>query len=550
MAVNINSIPGATVAVFALFALKNWSKLPHLSVLAVDTEAKGILGPPFSLTRSQVQYQFVIWRKFGKPAAAAASSLDDAQIRATIEARVGSVPVLIHRTFAALLPGPLAGRRPAFMPGILKAIETSTGGLSFFADRVAELKGFVVENFARRASNVRSGSLALEVAIIDSRARDKETWAGPTPPGFVASAFAGAPAGDPDALRAESLSHLKSLTYVAIDGELCTQFRQLFGPTRMAGNLSIPSFPDISPFNGYVELTLSYIAGSAVSSIWKAGNHCEVTDSIQSKLFTSFAATHSLTQDSALKCGVPVKLIVARSKGSLLFPSFEFYSLIRLIEHAYSHLLTMENVLAFGGAIISEVHRLTLNSAPIIEAFELCMRPVREVARKAGFTGVESKPLLEKVLRLFMRIRGKDAVKTLVSDLKQSALANSLRGRLAASAAAKAKKNKIGRKTGAAATGAAAAGAAAAEAVISTPDEDSGEDSDDDFDDEYEGLFDSGDIDAVDMDLVEAAKEYALATDETVDVVVLSFPDREGPAAGTRGAAAAQARSSAAGLFV
>ena len=45
--------------------------------------------------------------------------------------------------------------------------------------------------------------------------------------------------------------------------------------------------------------------------------------------------------------------------------------------------------------------------------------------------------MLEKVLKLYiMRIRGKDAVKTLVSGLKQSAIANSLRGKLAATAAA------------------------------------------------------------------------------------------------------------------
>jgi len=43
------------------------------------------------------------------------------------------------------------------------------------------------------------------------------------------------------------------------------------------------------------------------------------------------------------------------------------------------------------------------------------MGPVRETARSSGFTGVDGAPLLEKVLKLYMRIRGKDAVKTLVS---------------------------------------------------------------------------------------------------------------------------------------
>ena len=110
-----------------------------------------------------------------------------------------------------------------------------------------------------------------------------------------------------------------------------------------------------------------------------------------------------------------MKVIVDRSNGGLIFPSLEMFSLIVLIEHVFSSLLTMENVLAYGGEIISELYRLTRESVEIQEAFDTCMGPVRETARSSGFTGVDGAPLLEKVLKLYMRIRGKDAVKTLVS---------------------------------------------------------------------------------------------------------------------------------------
>ena len=79
--------------------------------------------------------------------------------------------------------------------------------------------------------------------------------------------------------------------------------------------------------------------------------------------------------------------------------------MIVLIKHAFSNLLTMENVLAFGGEILSEVFRLTRESNAIKAAFEICMGPVREIARSAGYTGVDGAPILEKVLKLYMRIR-------------------------------------------------------------------------------------------------------------------------------------------------
>lgn len=178
----IHHFPGAIDAVFALLGKNRWVKLPHLSVLLLDPDAKVLLLPPYSLTRSQIQYQFVYWRRIGGPASAAASSLDDAQIITTVDNRVGSVSMLLRRTFAAVALGPLVGRRPSFMPGVLQALETNQDCKSFLISRVLELKGFVVGNFARRASNVRSNSLAFETAIIDSRSQHKEEWVGQTRP--------------------------------------------------------------------------------------------------------------------------------------------------------------------------------------------------------------------------------------------------------------------------------------------------------------------------------------------------------------------------------
>jgi hypothetical protein len=130
----------------------------------------------------------------------------------------------------------------------------------------------------------------------------------------------------------------------------------------MAGAMTIPPFLDNEPSSDPVQQTLSYIAGAALSALRKAVTACENSDPAQSKLLKTFVGTHSITKEDAVASGVPVDLIAARSKDLLIFPSREVYELIVLIEHSYSNLLIIENVLAFGGEVISEVYRLTRES--------------------------------------------------------------------------------------------------------------------------------------------------------------------------------------------
>ena len=486
--VNIVNIPGARAAVFALFALKKWDKLPHLSVLLVDEDAAVLFRDPFSLSRAQIQYQFAIWLRTGGLVGAESSTLGDGQITATVDSRVGSSPELLQRTFAAVLRGPLVGCRPTFMPEVLKALIHDKHCNVFWESRVVELKSFVIKNFARRASSVRSHSSAFEMAINKSRSKWKKEWVGQARPAYVTTAFLSASMLDAYELVARNVDTLILLTFDFIDRELCAQFRKLFGPRGTARALVIPPFPGNEANSELVQQTLAYIAGGALSALQKASTVCEDSDSTLSALLKTFVATHSITKKSAGASGVPMKVIVDRSNGGLIFPSLEMFSLIVLIEHVFSSLLTMENVLAYGGEIISELYRLTRESVEIQEAFDTCMGPVRETARSSGFTGVDGAPLLEKVLKLYMRIRGKDAVKTLVSDLKQSAIANSMRGKLAATAAAHDKKHcSKGRSS--------------------------------EFDSKH-----SDEFDALDMDLAEVTEEFSREPDNTPDAVALTLP--------------------------
>ena len=86
-----------------------------------------------------------------------------------------------------------------------------------------------------------------------------------------------------------------------------------------------------------------------------------------------------------------------------MFPPRVVYSLILLIEHAYSS-LTMETVLIFGVEIISEVYRLNCKSGATKEAFGRCMSATRADAASERCTELDRTRLLEIVLKLLMRV--------------------------------------------------------------------------------------------------------------------------------------------------
>ena len=80
----IDAVPGAIDAVFNVFGLRRWAKLPGLSELQRDPLASVLFAPPLSLERSQIANQFTIWRFAGKPMRMTASSLSRAQILSII----------------------------------------------------------------------------------------------------------------------------------------------------------------------------------------------------------------------------------------------------------------------------------------------------------------------------------------------------------------------------------------------------------------------------------------------------------------------------------
>ena len=176
------------------------------------------------------------------------------------------------------------------------------------------------------------------------------------------------------------------------------------------------------------------ISGYMVSSLLKA---VALKRTQWPDLFETFVTVHSISPHDATLRSLPAGIVRNTSRGKLIYASSEVYELTLRIEHAYSECLTMPNVIAFGPKLLSKVHGLALESQPIREAFEECMLLVHEQTANAQVSFIDSTPLLQHFLRMYVRMRGKDFVRILLSELKLKQAApvtSSTRGKLAAAA--------------------------------------------------------------------------------------------------------------------
>jgi hypothetical protein len=125
------------------------------------------------------------------------------------------------------------------------------------------------------------------------------------------------------------------------------------------------------------------------------------------------------------------------------------FALILEIEHAFSSLLSMQNLIAFGGSLMTAVLDVVMKSDAISSALHQCMIPVYETTqRESACSQPEPKLLLERIVNKYIRMRGKDMVKSILSVLrltKSAKTALSHRGNLAAATNAASNKHKRSR---------------------------------------------------------------------------------------------------------
>ena len=348
----LGAIPGALDAVYALFDKMKWTgNMPREVTLLKDPEARAILegrlpgaqAPYTPIKRSQIQYQFTIWKKLGTRAASAASSKSDYQIKIIVESRVaqrGGVGALQELAFASVAQSRLLVHlRPSFMPTKIAALRRSTQVITFFTERVHQVMEQIVRSYARRASAVTSSSADFEFHRYASQQQLKKRWL-EIPD--VACIFAEIPDGCD--LIADNLLHLSIMTFVELDNEITTELRKCFGLSVGVADLDIPLYDDHdgTQLGLAVQSTLYYIAGAMVSALQKLAGRTARTNSSLSQDLTVFCARNTVKRADAEAIGLPCGLVSSRSEGKLLYykpkvvSDFVFYS----YSCSYSHIFT------------------------------------------------------------------------------------------------------------------------------------------------------------------------------------------------------------------
>jgi hypothetical protein len=450
----------AVDALTTLFAEKGWKKLPHQSVLARDYPDYEAIALQYQLKRDQTQRQFVKWRTFGSPDGREAASFTDEQTRALVDQRVGAdqnaYDKLVVRALNVVSCCAFLEQRPLVKPCVeawLSLASNSKGGdeetknlvRDFGKARIATFKSLVRENYSGHASRLRSSATKFELGIHSTRMELREEWS--TYP-WVQHIF-GALVDNSDFrvdLKATSKEHFHYLLFDLFDRALAFEFRQCFSNAALCA-LSIPDLTSLPAQSPGVSAVIYYISGFELSALVTRASKNDT----HKTLFTAFSACHTLNMTDAVAQNLPVSLVQSRSRGSLLYASEDFFDFVVLAEKAFSSLLTMENIIAHGARLVSRAHELVMNNELVVEAFENCMLPVLEdAASKSGIQFIDSTPLFVQLLKTYVRMRGKDFVKTLVDRLKlkqAAAVANTTRSKLAAAAsAASAKRVKLSAK--------------------------------------------------------------------------------------------------------
>ena len=99
-------------------------------------------------------------------------------------------------------------------------------------------------------------------------------------------------------------------------------------------------------------------------------------------LLVIFIAKQTLTSHQAQELKLPFELVASRTRGGLLYPSSDMFALILEIEHAFSSLLSTQNLIAFGGSLMTAVLDVVMKSVAISSALHQYMIPVYETTQR------------------------------------------------------------------------------------------------------------------------------------------------------------------------
>jgi hypothetical protein len=477
----------------AVFNTRRWVQLPCDSALKADS----LMQPIFShhgLIRSQIKRQFVKWSE-GEPGINSSPGITDEEVRSTLSKHIGDPASVISNAVDMCTAGPVIDSRPWALP-LLMVLEVDE--LELLKSRVEELSSLVVKYTPRKG---RSSSHAVELEMAISNTRDafiEKMKLSPTITQFIAVG-----ANEVD-LQAKTADLALTLIFYEFDNYLVTCFRHCFAPSAML-DLSIAPYKGAENPNMLVRQTLYYISGYLLSSVYeKDGSSSPLVIPLR-----ILVAAHSISVEEAKALNLPMELVTLRTSGSLIYSSLEMFNLVLILEHSFSSLLSLANIIAFGSEIMSRVQSVIMESDDISWAFDSVMRVVDEHAKKRYVSIPDPRPILRRILDAYVKMRGKDLVKSMMSRLrlKQSAsTALPHRSQLAAAATAASSNGKKAAKAKAAPVSSTAVSSASVNGVRA-----------DVSDVSLRDIFDDDFLDALEVDIEE------LSDDESDEAVIGAF---------------------------
>lgn len=419
-------------SLYTLFGEAKWKKgsLPNEKELLSLPAIKSIIaehGLQAEGLRKKIVRQFNRWCDDVPADARDESAPTNQAVAAFVNSRICDIATLIEAALVDMLEGPLIIRLP-WAHGILSSLGQDFK--YFLVSRVHELSQIIVQHTAKSGRS-SSMALALEMRVNVTRNVFLDTY--DKHPSFSTVALLSAAE-----LRGRTSNVQTRHILDFLDRAIVHRIRLSFAPS--AGMLlTIPSIRSVP--NRLVCQVLYYISGWLLSIMFNESKR----DTPISVDLVFFVAKNSITPEQAKELDMPYELVASRTRGSLLYSSPAMYDVVLELEHSFYSVLTMTNLIAFGGSLVSAALDLVLESHALLLALEVCMFQLDKAADEQNRSYPNRRPILELIVNKYFRMRGRDMVKSILSVLrltKSAKTALSHRAQLAAAATSAAAKRR------------------------------------------------------------------------------------------------------------
>lgn len=299
--------------------------------------------------------------------------------------------------------------------------------------RLEKLVELVVEHTVCSSNEVKAAEDALFFAVLDS----STAWVRAVPDTWMITL----------AESTEASERVVKYTRHVINDSLYDALRAALHATRY----EVQPFPSVTgvDVNDRRAPVLYYIAGWLLKCVRR---DCLTRGAV----WQAWLRTNCVDGETARRLGLPHELVTKRSRGGLVYASWRFMHLVWYLEQCYVSALTMEAMCVYGKDAVLTVHKRLHADADVLDLFQKTfseehLQQRREVLTHAGLSGDDiaatldrhNRALLGELLRMYMRMRGRDAVCKLTAQARiASHDVNSLRSKLAAGALAAATKGK------------------------------------------------------------------------------------------------------------